>query len=325
QPIDYRHVSLGPDAIDPDLKPMRMQEASLGLEHQVSTTVAMSVRYVHKQLDRGIEDVGTLDEDQNEIYIVANPGYGLASKVYDVDGNVFQGIEYPKAKRDYDSVEFAVSKNMSNNWYLRGSYLWSRLYGNYSGLSQSDENGRTDPNVGRAFDYPIMMFNAQGKAEYGPLATDRPHQFKAQFIYQMPFGTSLGLNQYVATGVPVTPEIEVVPPNDFTMQYLGRGGAGRMPMYSQTDLNLRHSFSLGSSRQVQLTMDVFNLFNQSTAINRHILMPYDAGVSFDEADFYAGKVNFDSLVAAMEKDPRYLMDNGFQAPISARVGVKFVF
>jgi hypothetical protein len=53
---------------------------------------------------------------------------------------------------------------MRNNWYLRTSYLWSRLYGNYSGLSQSDENGRTSPNVGRLWDYPLMMFQDGGTA-----------------------------------------------------------------------------------------------------------------------------------------------------------------
>ncbi len=322
--IDYRHVSLGADAIDPDLKPMRMTEASLGLEHQLSNQIALSARYVHKRLNRGIEDVGTLDADQNEIYIVANPGYGLASKVYDVNGNIYD-LEYPKAKRDYDAVEFAVSKNMSNNWYLRASYMWSRLHGNYSGLSQSDENGRTDPNVGRAFDYPIMMFNAQGKAEYGPLATDRPHQFKAQFIYQMPFGTSIGLNQYVATGIPVTPEITVIPPNNFPMQYLGRGGGGRMPMFSKTDLSLRHAFNIGGARQIQLMADVFNLFNQKTATNKSVSMPYANGVNFTETEFYAGRVNFDALVQALDKSPTYLMDSGYQDPISARIGVKFTF
>ena len=52
-----------------------------------------------------------------------------------------------------------LDKRFANNWSLRASYLWSRLYGNYSGLSQSDENGRTSPNVGRGYDYPAMMFD----------------------------------------------------------------------------------------------------------------------------------------------------------------------
>ena len=36
-------------------------------------------------------------------------------------------------------------------------------------------------------------------------------------------------------------------------------------------------------------------------------------------------MQFDPLVAAMAKDPRFLMDNGFQAPLAARFGVKFLF
>ncbi len=198
-PIDFRHPSLGEGYVEPDLKPMKSQEFSAGFEHQLSPVMALSARYVHKWVTTAIEDIGTVDAEGNELYIIGNPGMGITSLAWsDPLTNL------PKAKRDYDSVEFAFTKNFSNNWYLRGSYLWSRLYGNYSGLSQSDENGRTSPNVGRLFDYPIMMFDKTGQPAYGPLGTDRPNQFKAQFIYQFGFGTSVGLNEYVASGIPRT-------------------------------------------------------------------------------------------------------------------------
>ena len=98
----------------------------------------------------------------------------------------------PKPKRDYDAVELSLNKRMANHWSGRVGYLWSRLYGNYTGLSQGDENGRTSPNVGRSFDYPIMMFDGTGQAAYGLLPTDRTHQFKAQAIYDFTFGLSRG-------------------------------------------------------------------------------------------------------------------------------------
>ena len=59
--IDFRHPSFGSDAIDPDLNPMQMQEATVGIEHQLTNDLAASVRYVHKQIDRAIEDIGALD------------------------------------------------------------------------------------------------------------------------------------------------------------------------------------------------------------------------------------------------------------------------
>ena len=319
-PIDFRHPSLGEGYVEPDLKPMKSEELSFGFEHQLSPVMAISARYVRKWVDKAIEDIGTVDAEGNELYIIGNPGFGITSLAWsDPLTNL------PKAVRDYDSVEFAFTKNFSNNWYLRGSYLWSRLNGNYSGLSQSDENGRTSPNVGRLFDYPIMMFLENGQPSFGPLPTDRPNQFKAQFIYQLPFGTSVGINEYISSGVPKTREVGVIPPNNFPMQYLGRGSDGRMPMYSQTDLSLQHSFRLGGVKQLQIELNVNNLFGQRTATNYFQTMQKSNGITFDETDFYSGKVDFDPLIAAMAKDPRFMMDSGFQTPLNARFGIRFLF
>ena len=194
---------------------MRLQEATAGVEHQLNDRVAVSVRYVHKQIDRAIEDAGALDAQGNEIYTISNPGFGAVSIAH-------PGVPYPKAVRDYDSVEFAIEKRFADRWFVRSSYLWSRLWGNYTGLSQSDENGRTSPNVGRVFDYPMMMFMDGGKPVYGRLPTDRPHQFKTQFIYQFGFGTSIGLNQYVASGLPVDSRRSDVTCRNFPLRSAGR-------------------------------------------------------------------------------------------------------
>lgn len=321
-PVDFRHPSFGSDAIDPDLKPMKLQEASAGIEHQLNDVMAVSVRYVHKQVDKAIEDTGALDAQGNEIYIIANPGFNLAELAF-----TNPNVQNPKAVRDFDSVEFAFDKKYSNNWYLRTGYTWSRLYGNYSGLSQSDENGRTSPNVGRLWDYPLMMFQDGGKAALGPLATDRPHQFKTQFIYMFGFGTSVGLNEYVASGLPVTREIGIYAPNNLPVQYLGRGSDGRTPMFTQTDLLVQHGFKVGGSREVQLSLNVINLLNQGTAVAKYSTYHKTNGVTPDETLFYTGKQNLADLIVSQKtvKDPRFLMDSAFQSPLQARIGVRFLF
>jgi Carboxypeptidase regulatory-like domain/TonB dependent receptor/TonB-dependent Receptor Plug Domain len=319
---DFRHPSFGSDAIEPDLKPMKLQEMTFGIDHQLNDAMSVGIHYVHKQVDRAIEDTGALDANSNEIYIIANPGEGLTELA-----NINPRVALPKPVRDYDSVEIAFEKRMRNGWYIRPSYLWSRLYGNYSGLSQSDENGRTSPNVGRLWDYPLMMFQDGGIPALGPLATDRPHQFKTQFIYQFGFGTSLGLNQYVASGLPVTREIGIYPGNNLPVTYLGRGSDGRTPMYSQTDIQVQHSFNMSSGRSLQVSLNVLNLFNQDTTTGR--FSTYQQGnnsVTPDETLFYSGRQTLASLIPTQAvKDPRFLMDNAFQAPIQARFGIKFLF
>jgi hypothetical protein len=319
---DFRHPSFGSDAIDPDLKPMKQQEMTFGLDHQLNDAMSVGVHYVHKQVDRAIEDTGALDANSNEIYIIANPGEGLTEIA-----NITPRVNLPKPVRDYDSVEFALEKRMRNNWYIRPSYLWSRLYGNYSGLSQSDENGRTSPNVGRLWDYPLMMFQDGGTAALGPLATDRPHQFKTQFIYQFDMGTSIGVNEYVASGLPVSREIGIYPGNNLPVNYLGRGSDGRTPMFSQTDLYVQHTINMAGGRNLQVSFNVLNLFNQDTTVGR--FSTYQQGnnsVTPNETAFYSGTQTLASLIPTQAvKDPRFLMDNAFQAPVQARFGIKFLF
>jgi hypothetical protein len=320
--IDFRHPSFGSDAIDPDLKPMRQQEATAGIEHQLNDVVALTVRYVHKHVDRAIEDTGSLDAQGNEIYVIANPGFGLTALAHTAPD-----VALPKAKRQYDSVEFAAEKRFSNDWYLRASYLWSRLHGNFTGLSQSDENGRTSPNVGRMFDYPLMMFEDGGIPVDGPLPTDRPHQFKANFLYQFRFGTSVGLIQYVASGLPVSREIGIYPSSNLPVQYLGRGSDGRTPVYSQTDLQLLHDFQIMGDRRFQISFNVLNLFDQGTAIGRHSTYQKTNGVVPNEVLFYTGQQTLAQLISERNVvvDPRFLLNNQFQYPLQARLGFKFIF
>jgi outer membrane receptor protein involved in Fe transport len=322
-PIDFRHPSF--DYLEPDLKPYELEEATVGIEHELTPKVSLALRYVHKQINVAIEDVGSLDAQGNEIYVIGNPGFGLANTAFRfADGST---VPFPKGQRDYDAVEASFYKRMADNWSLRVSYLWSRLYGNYSGLGQADENGRISPNVGRNFDYPIMAFGEDGQAVFGPLPTDRPHQFKTQFIYDFPFNLSAGLNAYVASGVPITREAAFLAPNNFPVQYLGRESDGRMPTYSQFDVLLAQNFKLGGNKMLQINVNILNLLNQDTATAKYQTeLEPGAGISVTEEAFYRG-INTQALIAAqgLRQDPRFLQDSEFQLPREVRIGVRFSF
>ncbi len=54
---------------------------------------------MHKQMDVAIEDIGSLDETGNEIYVIGNPGFNNASQF--VIGDTAKWT-FPKAVRDYD-------------------------------------------------------------------------------------------------------------------------------------------------------------------------------------------------------------------------------
>ena len=247
---------------DPDIRPMRSQEAVVGIEHQVTANVLLTGRYVHKQLDRAIDDIGALDANNNEIYTVGNPGYGVAEYAY-------PGVRLPKAVRDYDAIEVGVRRLMKDGWTFYASYLWSRLDGNYSGLSQSDENGRVAPNVGRVYDNAFVMFDEKARPVYGPLATDRPHQFKGQVVYQTSFHLSIGVFEFAGSGLPVTREVAVVQGSLFPVMYRGRLSDGRTPMLSQTDIYVQQDIGVWGSSRLSFGLSVTNLFDQDATISKY--------------------------------------------------------
>jgi outer membrane receptor protein involved in Fe transport len=350
---DLRQTSLDPVSNSPvpyasgvqtDMKPMRSQEAAVGLERQLSAVTSLSVRYVHKQLDRGIEDTGAIDANtDDEPYIIGNPGEG-PTQTFDLVGGrtVFTGTggQYanPKPKRDYNGLEVAFDKRFARRWSAHVSYTLSRSYGNYPGLAESDEAtgsaaGRVDPNVGRQFDYPIMQFGGDGKPLYGVLPTDRTHFLKLSAIYQLPFGTTVGFNEFVASGIPISRAIAVIAGHNYPVYYKGRGSDGRTPTFSQGDLYVQHEIRLPGGKAFQVNANVLNLFDQRIVANKfNNVRRAGTVIPIDEAAFYAGNVNIQALIdaaafpnGAMRIDPRFLQASDFQAPLVARFGVKFTF
>jgi hypothetical protein len=327
-PVDFRFPSF--DYLDydadgkPILDPYRVQEWSGGIEHALGSNVSLGVRYVHKQIDKAIEDIGFVNADGNEAYLIGNPGFH-ANEVAWVLSDGTQ-VPAPKAVRDYDSVEAIFNRRLSNRWALRMSYLWSRLNGNYSGLTQADEPGRSDPNVGRLFDWPGIMFDQTGNATFGPLPTDRPHQFKTQAIYQFGFNLTAGVNAYVASGVPVSREASFVVGHNYPVQYLGRGSDGRTPTMTQFDLNLIQDIKIGGDKKLQLMVNVLNLFDSQTATSR-FPTETESGATVDitEDQFFRGFNGTELVNAAGRKDPRFLQDSQFQDPRQIRLGVRFQF
>jgi hypothetical protein len=349
---DRRHPANEPDpalfsyfgreqnTIDPDIKPVRTGEITLGLDHELSRTMSVGVRYVHKWLDRTIEDVGVLVPGVGEVFFIANPGEGVAEQIL-----AKPAPPLPKAQRDYDGVEFRMTKRLANRWSAIGSYTWSRLFGNYGGLASSDENGRTSPNVERYFDGMYLLFDKSGTPVYGLLPTDRPHYFKLQTTYDLPWGTNVGMLGYVASGGPLSTAVNLLGYNPTFVN--GRGDLGRLPWNSQIDLFLQHDFRLMAGHRVSVNLNIDNLFVQAADLNRNT-SPYRDSMSVPSSiasstttpgvlsarDNYLLNTGYDPafLAQAMRAAGSRMRDNSlygkpssFQARRQLRLGFKYTF
>jgi outer membrane receptor for ferrienterochelin and colicin len=328
---DLRAPTDPADAIDPDLKPMEQREFQLGVDHELGASSMLGVRYVNKSLVNTIEDIGYLvfnpDGTSEEHYITGNPGKGMVSG--DPAGPI---PAQPEAIRDYQALEFTFVRRFIDNWSIRAAYTYSQLEGNYSGLASSDEFGRTDPNVARYFDGLAYGFDSEGNLVEGALNTDRPHALEAQFLYQMPWGTNLGVSTSWSSGSPVS---EVGSYNGVEFFPNGRETHDRLDAITRTDLLLTHPFSIGGRYSLEASLNILNLFDEDTVISvENEAYRVDVCDVFADCDgtneWYFGEAipyDFHSVMDAAGADPNpfFLRPQAWQAPRAVRVGLKFIF
>jgi outer membrane receptor protein involved in Fe transport len=334
------------EGIDPNIKPYAQREFTASLTHQLTSSLVASVRYVRKDLLRAIEDIGVLDAEENEQYIIGNPGFGLSADTKSVyGGKTPNGKEFlvPKATRQYDGVEFNLSGRFLKKTTFNTSYTYSRLYGNYSGSANSDEAGRSDPGVSRAFDLPYYYFDATGsqKNVLGRLGTDRPHTFKAFIGHELNTkagNTFFGVNQIAYSGtLDSTTIIYLSAP---TFPY-GRGDLGRTPILTQTDLSVSHTIKLGERTSLRLDANAVNIFNQASVVARVSQYNRNGALSINPdaapGGFFAGydpKRFFLPNAASNAFNPIYGLPGGavagggagaYQGPREIRLGARISF
>ncbi|MGD8441452.1 MAG: TonB-dependent receptor [Holophagae bacterium] len=325
--VDQRFNSIDPffeelfgfPAVDPDLKPMETWEAQIGVDHQLTNTIQVGARYVHKEIVRAIEDVGFFYPGVGQVYIIANPGEGI---VKDPQPN---GLIFPKPEREYDALELTFEKRFANNWSLRAYYTLSKLYGNYSGLANSDEQNnvgdaaRLSPNVSRLYDVVESMYDENAELVYGNLATNRTHQLGAQALYNFDFGLSVAATQYIGSGTPVSTIGDV---NGGFFYPFGRGDLGKTDWLWQTDLSLWQRFNF-SNLAFSVGVTVLNLFDQDTGTRFWTHRTLDE-LPLTPEQFAAG-FDFNSIAAGLDQDPAFNKEDNFQAPRVIRLNVKLEF
>ncbi|MGD9564262.1 MAG: carboxypeptidase regulatory-like domain-containing protein [Pyrinomonadaceae bacterium] len=340
-------------AVDPNLNPFQQTELTFGLERQLGRDYVIRTRYTYKNVDEAVEDAGIVNSAGSEAYIIGNPGTGLHLQT-------LQDLGYERStrpKRRYDGFEVVLEKRLSANWYFNANYTFSRLHGNYSGLSSSDEphlvNGRLSPGVSRAFDLPFIGFTAEGEPDNGPLPTDRPHVFNIYGAYIFNWmgsksnTTEFAAFQTIASGAPMTTSIygqSSVTPQIF----YHRGDLGRSPTFTQTDFNVTHRFKFGADGRYMIAADLnfINLWDQDTVtgvyptMNTSTSRPNDAAMfpsntPGERAQLYANGYTSGALLQPIldrfnadptnRLDQRYGMPQLFQSPRAVRFGFRFLF
>jgi hypothetical protein len=327
------NINLRPEEpVAPGVNPYRQHEFVGGVDYQLGRNWAFEARYDRRRLDHAIEDASLADPNVFEIYTIVNPGqgvnktipgyanfltslgdaYGPGTAPFNPTGNFFATGSCascpanPQAIRNYDGVELRLTKSASNGWSGMFSYTYSSLWGNYTGLTTTDQidggtTGRNSPDTTRSFDEPFYYFGANGKSNDGPLPTDRPNALKGYVYYTLPWKgrvntTTFGLFQVAYQGSPVSSFSDVglangqspfeatyvfgrgmwdnVTQNGTTGVNFGTPFSRRTPWYTQSDANISHSIKVNKSNEAQVLSFNATLTN---LLNQHAVTSYFEG------------------------------------------------
>jgi hypothetical protein len=285
-PQQFTALGLPVTGVDPDLKAFRQSEITVGFEREIMRGYVLTARYTRKNVDWAIEDHAILGLSESENYPIGNPGRGLDLKLDQQTGYVKSAIP----QRLYNAVEIVLNRRLSNNYFFNVNYTYGRLFGNYSGLASSDENGRTSPAVNRFFDYAINGFTALGQPDNGWLATDRRHTFKSYGGYSFTrWGSDSHATDlsYFFTAMQGTPQTTFVTVAATSIPLEKRGNLGRTPAFTQTDLSLTHRYRIGRY-SMAFDFNVLNAFNQNTVTS-----------------LVTSKYRVTNTIAASDIDPTY--------------------
>ncbi|MBN2970773.1 TonB-dependent receptor [Roseomonas aeriglobus] len=279
------------------LQPSYTDEWTVGLQQRLGDW-NFSLTYLNRRLGRTLDDVaidaavlkycaakGIPNCDSTfsgfHQYVLANPGSDITVRL---DGDCTDArqcavvtlpaadLGYPKATRNYDSVQFQFEKPYRDGWGVSGSYAYTRLRGNYEGAVKSD-NGQTDAGLTQDFDQPGLLDGA-----YGDNPNQRVHSFKLFGTYRLFDGLRVGANMLFES--PRKFSCYGVHPTDvFAEQYgnasyfckqsrfsptgasvlVPRGSAFQSDWRKQIDLSVQ--YDIADLPGSFFSIDVFNAFN----------------------------------------------------------------
>lgn len=294
--------------IDPNLKIPYIDEFTVGIEREIMMNTKLGLKYIRKMDRNTIEDVDMNSLDMNALnngklvwtnytaYSVSDPFNNENAIFYGVTNTALTFASYitnpPGAKRDYNAVEITIQKKYSNRWQLFASYVYAH------------SRGIIDLNSGSStgiYNNPNSLINAFGLDQ-----VVAPHQFKLQGSWSGPWGINVsGYFLYLA-GQPYTRTIRS---SDLGLN-LSQGsvtlfaeekGSRRLPDQKELDMRVEKTFNLpGKFGQLELIVDIFNLFNANTAITQET-------VSSNPALFIFGNTT------------------GIMAPRILRLGIRLMF
>jgi hypothetical protein len=186
-----------------------------------------------------------------------------------LSGSSYVIAELDGAFSDYHEVTLETEYR-TGKAFVRGSYTWSRYYGN---LDQDNSTTGNDANI---FIGSSNIADGIGRQLWdnkeGRLRGDRPHMLKIYGYHATPWNGTAGVYFVAQSGQPwetwsYEPYIALTTNTSDLIRYAEPAGSRRAEAHYQVDFNYTQNFRLRGRTNLQLVADLFNAFDNQTGYN----------------------------------------------------------
>ena len=290
--LTFRSRGPGDAIFAPTTETPYTDELVLGYATTLGQNMNLSVIYTKRQTKDIFEDYdlglysnpngdtanGQADENSAFYLPYSYFGYSSAPEFNYVIGTLKGG------EREYQGLEVTLQKYKSDNWQGMVSYTYNDAEGN------SNSDGNAD------FQGDWIALDPRAPNQWGPQPGNIEHQFKAFGTYFMDFGLELSgvfnwnsgarySRTYSLYGRHL-PEMTDTPyeVGGVTDTWILPGAVGGEtgPAYSTFDIRAKYTHELPVG-QLEFFLDVFNVFDQQSAISEQDLITGDGVYAFGEA------------------------------------------
>lgn len=259
----------------PDMTPRQIDEFMIGTARQINPNWSGRIYGRYREGSHFWEDTN------NNARIAFNPPPGIPRELYIPDlsaklAQIGSGSSYVIAELDGAYTKYyevtLESEWRAQNAFVRGSYTWSKYYGNFD-QDNSTTGASNDANI---FIGSSNIGDGAGRQLWdfkdGRLRGDRPHMLKLYGFYALPWNGSVGAYAIAQSGQPweihsYEPYIALTTSTSDTNRFAERAGSRRTDPHYQVDLNYTQSFRLSPRFNAQLVADVYNVFDKQTPFN----------------------------------------------------------
>lgn len=272
-----------PDRIDPDYKANIDHEFIVGVDRELMPNLALNVAYTWRRSNRitAWNPRNGLVSDNysaNERVTLQALERTFVAQTFTPDGNLVAAnpgrivTNRPDYHRGYNGFELSLIKRLSNKWMARAAFSYMDWKEHFDGPASVQNPTSTEPRDG-THGGPLIDGGPVALRSYGDKGDvyfNSKWQFNASALYQLPAGFEVAGNVYGRQGNPFVAIMRLPTGNDGNLRALATPALDtiRLDNLWTFDLRAAKNMRLGPTVTLGLTLDVFNVFNRSTVLQR---------------------------------------------------------